>query len=710
MIAGRKKRCAKTELITRSPDSVKKGGIEMSRKLYRFWVWLFVILALEVFAAFSLIAQEDLLERSVVHVIAEKVTENGERTPEHGSGVVVHVEPGGQNYVLTCNHVVDGAQDVKLEIDGRLIPVSIQNVEPLKEMDLALLFTQGEDLPERIIHRWLPGLIEREALEGPVSAYGYSSGGEFEGFSGKYVSIASIWILYDGGEIPDGYSGGPLLNQHGQLIGINRGYRYGNNCAVRVDKACAEIREVLKNRIWPRPTEPGKEGIWIARLEKDYGNDAQTQLSQQIESYIKDFERLRDKVEIRDLERYIVKDSTEKGHAEARRLGKKVNAAIVLWGKITRVKETWTFWPRLTVVSGTELSRKDMGTWIEEPQSTEHPPASARESVHLAEFIVAYSYYESGRYGDKAEFDEALRHFKKLRDHYQAESPKEKSFTGDILFMLGNAHWYMDLRCERGSEVRCHLEDAIKCYDRILESPEYQDAIGDLRRTRVRHNRGVALLDMPQSWLDRILDRLPWVDGNREKAVKSFEWAIDVYRRMGERPALAKAQSNLAKAHRMSCEYEKCKQAVTICQKALEIFSEDAYPLEHLAVKNTLGSSYLFLSRCRRFRLFRREGWQDNLEKAVETFEDAMEVSEKNKEEIPVLHAVTLYNWGLVCECLPDDDERKDFRKMAEAYKEALDIFTEYEFWQYAEKAERCFKKTCEKLKKYKQGDCGDIL
>ncbi len=63
---------------------------------------------------------------------------------EHGLGTGVIISPDG--YIVTNNHVVDGATDVRVTMsDRRILPAKVVGTDPLT--DLAVIKVEGHDLP-----------------------------------------------------------------------------------------------------------------------------------------------------------------------------------------------------------------------------------------------------------------------------------------------------------------------------------------------------------------------------------------------------------------------------------------------------------------------------------------------------------------------------------------------------------------------------------
>jgi len=142
--------------------------------------------------------------------------------PERGLGSGVVIENDG--YILTNNHVVDGAQSIKVEMtDGRSFDAKLVGTDP--PSDLALLKIDASDLPvatlgdsDRVrvgdvaLAIGNPLGIGQTVTMGIVSAKGRATGlgdGSYEDF------------IQTDAPINRGNSGGALVNTRGQVIGIN---------------------------------------------------------------------------------------------------------------------------------------------------------------------------------------------------------------------------------------------------------------------------------------------------------------------------------------------------------------------------------------------------------------------------------------------------------------------------------------------------------
>jgi serine protease Do len=137
-----------------------------------------------------------------------------------GSGVVVTTD----GYILTNNHVVDGADDVNVDFtDGQSLSAKIVGTD--KASDLALLKVSGSNLKaiaignsdgvrvgDVVLAVGNPLNVGQTVTMGIISAKGRSTGvgdGSYEDF------------LQTDAPINHGNSGGALVNMKGELVGIN---------------------------------------------------------------------------------------------------------------------------------------------------------------------------------------------------------------------------------------------------------------------------------------------------------------------------------------------------------------------------------------------------------------------------------------------------------------------------------------------------------
>jgi serine protease Do len=136
-----------------------------------------------------------------------------------GSGVVIDAK----GYILTNNHVVEGADEVKVGfLDGRTVTGKVVGTDP--KSDLAVVKVEGVevrvaplgDSDKAQIGEWViavgnPFGLDHTVTVGVLSAKNRSllGGGRYEDF------------LQTDASINPGNSGGPLVNLDGEVIGIN---------------------------------------------------------------------------------------------------------------------------------------------------------------------------------------------------------------------------------------------------------------------------------------------------------------------------------------------------------------------------------------------------------------------------------------------------------------------------------------------------------
>lgn len=173
----------------------------------------------QISAAYRMIAQ--IVSPSVVNIRTERGRAEGQ-----GSGVIVD----DAGFIVTNNHVVDGVRTAEIQLsDGRRGAATVVGVDPLT--DIAVLKTEMSDL---VAAEWgdsnqlevgdlvwavgSPFGLQKSITSGILSAK------ERRGFSPDVVGPGSRVIqefLQTDAAVNPGNSGGPLVDIHGRVIGIN---------------------------------------------------------------------------------------------------------------------------------------------------------------------------------------------------------------------------------------------------------------------------------------------------------------------------------------------------------------------------------------------------------------------------------------------------------------------------------------------------------
>jgi serine protease Do len=183
-----------------------------------------------------------------------RIPENPHGGPEQqgvGSGFVI----SSDGYILTNNHVVGGANQIKIKLaDGKEYDAKVVGRDP--KTDLALLKAEGAsdlqvlklgDSETLKVGNWVVAIGSPFGLEQTVTAGIVSAKGRVIG-SGPYDNF-----IQTDASINPGNSGGPLLNMAGEVVGINTaifsqtGGNVGIGFAIPVNMA-KEIAPQLKEK------------------------------------------------------------------------------------------------------------------------------------------------------------------------------------------------------------------------------------------------------------------------------------------------------------------------------------------------------------------------------------------------------------------------------------------------------------------------------
>jgi serine protease DegQ len=168
-----------------------------------------------------------------------------------GSGVIVSAE----GYVLTNNHVIDGADDIQLVFaDGRRTIAKVRGTDP--ESDLAVLKAEGENFPAITF-----GALERVQVGDFVLAIGNPFGfgntvtfGIVSALGRNHLGINRFEdFIQTDAAINPGNSGGALVDTAGNLIGINStifsqsGGSLGIGFAIPVSLARSVLEQIIRD-------------------------------------------------------------------------------------------------------------------------------------------------------------------------------------------------------------------------------------------------------------------------------------------------------------------------------------------------------------------------------------------------------------------------------------------------------------------------------
>jgi len=188
-----------------------------------------------------------------------------------GSGVLVRAD----GYIITNHHVIDGAEDIKVDFNSRKT-YSAKLVGSDAPSDLALLKISAGDLPvlqlgdsDRVrvgdvcLAVGNPLGVGESVTEGIISAKGRSTdtvgGGSFQDF------------LQTDAPINQGNSGGALVNTRGELIGINSQILSSNGGNIGIGFAIPSnmAKNVMNQLMSKGAVERGMLGVGIQPVTSD---------------------------------------------------------------------------------------------------------------------------------------------------------------------------------------------------------------------------------------------------------------------------------------------------------------------------------------------------------------------------------------------------------------------------------------------------------
>jgi S1-C subfamily serine protease len=154
----------------------------------------------------------------------------------HGTGVILTKD----GYIVTCNHVLAGCSAVKIGQGEKTFNAKIVGTDPYN--DVALLKAErGEFTPiemgdsEKLsVGQYVLALANPFNRQQPTATSGMvtSVNSTLRGWRGTHMEN----IIATDAQLNPGFSGGPLVDVQGRLIGINTAYVWQRGIAIPVNK------------------------------------------------------------------------------------------------------------------------------------------------------------------------------------------------------------------------------------------------------------------------------------------------------------------------------------------------------------------------------------------------------------------------------------------------------------------------------------------
>ncbi|ROS04719.1 serine protease Do [Sinobacterium caligoides] len=220
-------------------------------------------------------AQLNQVPRDDVPEIFRRLFEQRQPQPRSGQGLGSGFIVSSDGYILTNNHVVDGADSITVRMTDRSeYDAKVIGVDP--RSDLALLKVEGKNLPtvsfaaddELKVGEWVlaigsPFGLDYSVSAGIVSAIGRSLPNEN---NENYVPFIQTDVA-----INPGNSGGPLFNLAGEVVGINSQIFTNSGGSIGLSFAIPSslAKQVVKQLKAKGSVSRGWLGVGIQDVDKD---------------------------------------------------------------------------------------------------------------------------------------------------------------------------------------------------------------------------------------------------------------------------------------------------------------------------------------------------------------------------------------------------------------------------------------------------------
>ena len=193
------------------------------------------------------------------------------RMPRTAQGSGFIISPDG--YILTNNHMVEGAEKVKIELtDGRKFTAEIIGTDP--DSDVAVIKIDAKNLPHLEladsdtleVGEWVLAIGNPLGLSHTVTAGIVSA----KGRSGFGLAVLEDFIQTDAA-INRGNSGGPLINLDGKVVGMSTAiYGSSGNIGIGFAIPINIAKHAYKQLIESGTVERGFLGVGIQNLTPEF--------------------------------------------------------------------------------------------------------------------------------------------------------------------------------------------------------------------------------------------------------------------------------------------------------------------------------------------------------------------------------------------------------------------------------------------------------
>jgi serine protease Do len=168
----------------------------------------------------------------------------------HGTGVVLTKD----GYIVTCNHVLSGCNAIKIGQGEKTFNAKIVGTDPYN--DLALIKAEkGEFTPipmgdsEKLsVGQYVLALANPFNRNQPTATSGMvtSVNSTIRGWRG---STQMENVIATDAQLTPGFSGGPLVDADGKIIGINTAYVWQRGIAIPINKVKAVADRLMTGKV-----------------------------------------------------------------------------------------------------------------------------------------------------------------------------------------------------------------------------------------------------------------------------------------------------------------------------------------------------------------------------------------------------------------------------------------------------------------------------
>ena len=194
---------------------------------------------------------------TLVQKLAKSIVSVNSRM-SRGTGVVLNKD----GYILTCNHAIAGCNNVKIGQGQKTYNAHVVGLEPYN--DIALLKTENNsdfqpielgDSSTLNTGQFVLALANPFNRQQPTATTGIITNpdGTLRGLRGTAMEN----IIATDAKLNPGFSGGPLVDAQGKLIGINTAYVWSRGIAIPVNK----VKTIVDRLISGRPVKKAYLGI-----------------------------------------------------------------------------------------------------------------------------------------------------------------------------------------------------------------------------------------------------------------------------------------------------------------------------------------------------------------------------------------------------------------------------------------------------------------